>query len=229
MSNPKKKPPVDAPDAATSSDEGAPSSESPPPRASRRKKDVLQEAIDRRPQPRDEEMEMLEAVKERLKQINTDDPDPDELTELREILTVFPHLREVLADVGGGLLEQLIMVSRSTPLGRQALSIHVDQMRHELGSGRGSVVDSLLGDELLASWLHHQHAQQQSLDVTNGSATLATYRLLDQRRGATQAQFLRAVDAFKRQERHAGDRMVYRPHTPTDRQIEVCVADDLAD
>lgn len=118
---------------------------------------------------------------------------PDELAEMRKLVSEHPIVARIYGDLGWlareGILQEL---EEAAPGARIAASEYADTLREQLGYKESSTLERLLIDDILFCWVCYFRLGFMS----STSTSMQTH--LDVMRAANQARFLKAIETLAR-------------------------------
>ncbi|MCA9925542.1 MAG: hypothetical protein KC421_24395 [Anaerolineales bacterium] len=134
-----------------------------------------------------------------LNRVNGDHYLPEEEAKVRKILSQVPEGAVIFADLvrlNRDVLVEKIIKGKSSQI---ALEIQIKQMQTELGYKDSSLLERMVIDNIIDSWLHLQHVQHYLnywLNRTGSGWDAAAY--WEKRMDTAQRRFLRACTALTR-------------------------------
>lgn len=140
-----------------------------------------------------------------IKDTNTDDPDPEDVEALREILRERPNLWRHVMDLSQMTEGQLVRrFAGDNALLSESLKHGLSEMKRELGREDAPALERLLIDQVTLCWTHFHSMQQHYASFIEGSYNMREAEHLEDRVDAAQRRLLRAAKTLGRVRKMAG-------------------------
>ena len=142
--------------------------------------------------PQDEVLDLLERT-------NLDDPAPEDVKALRQMLETYPSLWRVAGDLAHQAVQHLVRCGiTGTAAVKELLIAGWDGVKTDLGYSDAPMLEKLLIEQVALCWLRLYIAEQ---DYTNRLYSSSTYEALhywEKRINASQRRYLRAIETLAR-------------------------------
>jgi len=140
-----------------------------------------------------------------IKKMNKKDPDPKELALLRRAMREHPVLWDKAGDLAKSAREEIITELPMSTCTREAVSAYVRHIRNELGHESAPMLEKLLIDQVVISWLRLYGTEISYSGIrSSGRLTLDQGAYWERRLSAAQRRFLGACTTLTRIRKMAG-------------------------
>ena len=133
-----------------------------------------------------------------LKRTNADKPDAKDMKELRRWLKEHPELASAAFDFGQVVRAQILQECLNQKGTRLCLETDIEQKQKALGWGTCSMLEKLLIEDVLNSWLRLRWLEYRYQRVTSGAYYMPEAEHWEKRLSAAQRRYLRAVETLAR-------------------------------
>jgi hypothetical protein len=137
----------------------------------------------------------LEAMNEfdtLLSKTNTKKPAKGDVAAFRQLLRQHPELWAVVGNLAEQAAYQLIESTLGTPALKESLKAGYEQLQREMGADNAPMLEQLLIQQVVLSWLRLNIIEYKYTAVTSESIPLTRADYWERRLSAAQRRFLRA-------------------------------------
>jgi hypothetical protein len=138
-----------------------------------------------------------------INKINIEHPDKEDIEALRNMLIEHPNLWRVAGDLAYRSQCRLLCNTRITVIIREGVVAGLAAMRIELGYGDAPMLEQMLIQQLLLSWLRLNLWEDQLIGIQSQGMSLDKANFWDRRLSAAQKRYLRACETLARVRRLA--------------------------
>ena len=147
----------------------------------------------------------LAAFYDLLERTNKEDPDAEDLALLRTYLYGAPLLSSIAGDLAKSARNAIISGLTTSACRRESTEAYVTYIRNELGHDSAPMLEKLLIDQVITSWLRVYDIELTYSRIrSKGSVSLHVRAYWDRQLSAAQRRFLRACTTLARIRKMAG-------------------------
>jgi len=140
-----------------------------------------------------------------IERTNNENPDPEDLALLRRVLYEAPVLSGIAGDLARHAREEIIAGLTKSACRRESAQAYVNYIRNELGYESAPMLEKLLIDQVVISWLRLYGTEISYSGVrSSGRLTLDQGAYYERRLSAAQRRFLQACTTLARIRKMAG-------------------------
>ncbi|MCK4513101.1 hypothetical protein KAW64_15245 [bacterium] len=140
-----------------------------------------------------------DAARDIIERTNTDNPDENDVTELRRVLAEDPVLWKCAGDLADVATRELINDRTPTVFVRESVMRGLEELRDSLGHARASAIEGLLIEHIALCWLRLFFMEFEYTSARKrGSVTVTQANFTERRLNHTQLRYLRACETLAR-------------------------------
>lgn len=140
----------------------------------------------------------LNAISDLFDRANKEKPKPADVQAFREALSKYPQLWRVAGDMVETAKDALLKATAATPAMQESVRQGMTELARSLGYDEAPVLERLLIDQVVMTWLHVYKVQYSYHRITSGSHNMDQGRYWEARLSAAQRRHVRAVEALAR-------------------------------
>ncbi len=167
-------------------------------------------------------------IEDLLDEVNSDNPDPKAVEQLRGLFKRIPDLWRLFGDVGNNVRYQIIKRMHGNKVDELATETGVELLRDELGHAGAPALECILIDHALTCWLRLQDVELRYGQVMQKSIALAQARWWEHRLSAAQRRFLRACETLARVRKLTRQTVALQVNIATDGGQQAIVQGDVS-
>jgi len=132
--------------------------------------------------------------------IDTDNPNEEDVKELRKLFTADPQLYYEKINLSQLAIDSLIHKVKGTPLIKESMKMNVSSLRLDLGYKDTSSMEKLLIEQIILCWLRMnlmENAYTQ-YTISDEGMSIKAYQHWEHKLSSVQKRYLRAVETLAR-------------------------------
>jgi hypothetical protein len=133
-----------------------------------------------------------------LEKTNKEKPAPEDIEELRVLLTTYPRLWRVTGDLALLSQQNLLRDSSLVANEREAVSAGLVTLRQQLGYDDASMLEQIVIEQVLLSWLRLSLWEYRYSGLGSAGSSISQSDFWERRISAAQRRFLRACETLSR-------------------------------
>lgn len=137
-------------------------------------------------------------IEELMRRVDTDDPDPSDVTLLRKALKESPDLWRSVGDMMNNAATHLVDTMSVPKTMELALRQGWKSLPLDLAADDATLLEQLLIQQVTLAWLRLGVVEYTHTETTTGAATTPVADYWDKRLNAAQRRFLRACETLAR-------------------------------
>ena len=132
------------------------------------------------------------------KNVNTDNPKPDEIKEIRKLFGNNPQLYFEKCDMVQSAIENIIDLTKGNLLSKESLRMNVQAIQLNLGYNDALPIERVLIEQVALNWLRMVCTEFSYTYITNSAANLKSLVYWERRLSMTQKRYLKAIETLAR-------------------------------
>ncbi len=153
---------------------------------------------------------------------------PEDIKELRLALKEDPSLFRGVLDISDGIqsmLADLVFDRDSQPAANLGVNAHVRSMKNDMYYDQVPVLERLLIDDIVNSWLHFIYIEMKYTRFLNEGGTFIEGNYWERKLSSSQRRYLRSIETLARVRKITGS--TYQVNIATEGGQQINVAGDL--
>lgn len=138
-----------------------------------------------------------------IKKTDKENPNKEDIRALRTMLSKHPRLWRVAGDLALHCQHKLLMDTHTSVARRESVEAGLDAMRQQLGHDDAPMLEQMLIQQLLLSWLRLNLWEYQLTAMQSQEMSFDKANFWDRRLSAAQKRYLRACETLARVRRLA--------------------------